>query len=134
MTRTEAFLDTNVALYLISQDAPKAAAADALLRKGGVVSAQVLTEFADVAHRKYKVPWASIRRLLEITRATLQVVPVTIETHQAALSIAERYRLRVYDSQLLAAALIAGCTTFWSEDLHNGQVIQGQLTIRNPFA
>lgn len=130
---SDAFIDTNVALYLISADATKTAIADAIVRKGGVVSAQVLTEFADVAHRKYTVPWPTLRRLLDVMRATLQVVPVTIDTHQMALEIAEQRRFRIYDSQLLAAALLAGCTTFYSEDLHNGQLIEGRLTIRNPF-
>ena len=131
---SEPFIDTNVALYLISTDATKASTADALVRRGGVISAQVLTEFADVAHRKYKVTWPILRGLLDVLRATLHVVPVTIETHEAALDVAERYRFRIYDAQLIAAALQAGCTIFWSEDLHNGQLIEGQLTIRNPFA
>ncbi len=33
----------------------------------------------------------------------------------------------------VSAALEIGCTTLYSEDLHDGQTIDGQLTIRNPF-
>jgi predicted nucleic acid-binding protein len=39
-----------------------------------------------------------------------------------------------YDTLVIAAALEAGCATLYSEDLHDGQTIDGQLTIRNPFA
>jgi predicted nucleic acid-binding protein len=34
---------------------------------------------------------------------------------------------------IVAAALNAGCTTLFSEDLQHRQIIDGALTIRNPF-
>jgi predicted nucleic acid-binding protein len=59
-------------------------------------------------------------------------VPLTLEVHEKALQIAEQYRYHIYDSLLIAAALKASCTVLYSEDMHDGQVIEG-LTIRNPF-
>ncbi len=47
--------------------------------------------------------------------------------------IAERFGFRIYDSVILAAAIEAGCTTMFSEDMQDGQTVAG-LTIRNPFA
>jgi len=35
---------------------------------------------------------------------------------------------------IVASALIAGCTTLWSEDLQDGRRIEGRLRIVNPFA
>jgi len=35
---------------------------------------------------------------------------------------------------MLAVALRAGCTTFLSEDMHDGLVIDDRLTISDPFA
>jgi predicted nucleic acid-binding protein len=49
MNATEAFFDTNILLYTVGGDAAKAARAEDLLREGGTVSVQVLTEFTDVA-------------------------------------------------------------------------------------
>jgi len=46
MSAAESFFDTNVLLYLLSKDAAKADLAEALLATGGVVSVQVLNEFA----------------------------------------------------------------------------------------
>jgi predicted nucleic acid-binding protein len=61
-------------------------------------------------------------------------VPLTIETHEAGLRIAAQYRFHIYDALVAAAALEAECTTLYSEDLKDGQIIDGRLTIRNPFA
>lgn len=50
------------------------------------------------------------------------------------LRLAERYQLSLYDGMIVAAALDAGCDTLWSEDMHDGLVVETQLTICNPFA
>ena len=47
--------------------------------------------------------------------------------------IAERHGWNIYDALVVAAALQAGCTTLYSEDLQDGQIIDQKLTIRNPF-
>ncbi len=60
-------------------------------------------------------------------------VPIEISTHEAALTIAENYGYEIYDALIVAAALEAGCATLCSEDLQHGQLIDGKLTIRNPF-
>ena len=132
--KTEEFIDSNVALYLTSPDHRKAELAERLVRAGGTISAQVLTEVADVMRRKFRASWDEVEDMLSGLKETLVVAPVSLETHELGVVIAKRYHFRVYDAQLVAAALQAGCTTFWSEDLHNGQVIESQLTIRNPFA
>ena len=129
-----AFLDSNILLYAVSSDATKAPVAGKLVENGGTVSVQVLNEFANIAFKKHRRSWIDITHALRVLRAQLHVQALTVEAHEFALQIAERYRFSFYDSLLVAAALQSGCTTFWSEDLHNGQLIEGQLTIRNPFA
>ena len=49
------------------------------------------------------------------------------------LALAERYGLSVYDAMIAASALHAECDTLWSEDMHDGLVIEDQLRIVNPF-
>ena len=49
------FFDTNVLLYLLSGDQAKANAAETLVASGGIVSVQVLNEFASVATRKLHI-------------------------------------------------------------------------------
>ena len=45
----------------------------------------------------------------------------------------ERYKFSFYDSVIAASALHAGCKILYSEDLQDGQVIDKQLRITNPF-
>jgi len=133
MSAERAFLDTNVLLYLLSDDAAKAAKAEALVLKGGVISVQVLNEFANVARRKLSASWDVVHEALDLMKEALTVEPLSVETHEIALAVAERYRFSIYDSLILAAALGAGCGLVYSEDLQDGQAV-GDLKIRNPFA
>ena len=130
--RTDAFFDSNVVLYLFGSESDKAARSEQLLADGGVVSVQVLNEFSNVALRKMRKPWAQAREMLDGIRANCSVVPVTIETHERGLVIAERYQLQVHDGMIVAAAQLAGCTVLYSENMHDGLVIE-RLTIRNPY-
>lgn len=133
MPGAKTFFDTNVLLYLLSADAAKADRAEELLAGGGIVSVQVLNEFAAVASRKLGMPWSEIRDALGPIRAICEVESISVETHDRALEIAERYRFSIYDATIIAAALKAGCNTLYSEDLQDGQRIE-KLTILNPFS
>ena len=133
MSTAEPFFDTNVLLYLLSADSAKADRAESLLADGGTISVQVLNEFASVALRKLEMPVAELREILEPVRSVCQVEAVTEDTHDRALALVERYGFAFYDALLLAAALHAGCTRLYSEDLQHGQLIDRQLRIVNPF-
>jgi predicted nucleic acid-binding protein len=127
------FFDTNILLYTTSSDAAKADRAEQLIALGGTISVQVLNEIANVARRKMRFSWQRTHLLLSEVRQLLSVVPVTLGLHEAGLALAERYRLSVYDGMIAAAALDSGCDTLWSEDMHDGLVIDGRLTVVDPF-
>lgn len=59
---------------------------------------------------------------------------LTISIHDLGLASAERHKLSVYDGMIVAAALPADCDILYSEDMHAGLLIDGRLTIVNPFA
>ena len=127
------FVDTNVLLYLLSGDAGKAERAEAVLARGIVVSVQVLNEFASVARRKVGLSWPELAQALVDIRRFADVRPLTIETHDRGLELAERYQLGLYDAMIAAAALEADCVSLLSEDFQPGQRIGKHLIIRNPF-
>jgi predicted nucleic acid-binding protein len=130
----KAFFDTNVFVYAIIQDDSRSDHAEELIAQGGTVSVQVLSEFAAVARRKTKMPWVEIRRALDGIKVLCpDPLPITLDTHGEALAIAERYSYRIYDALIVASALEARCAILYSEDMQDGQVIDGRLTIRNPF-
>jgi len=133
MSAVDAFYDTNIVLYLLSSETAKADTAEALIADGGHVSVQVLNEFANVATRKIGMTWAGLADVLGAVREVCQVHPLSIDTHDRARAIAERYGFAFYDALIIAAALLADCEILYSEDLQSGQKIEGQLTFRNPF-
>jgi len=129
-----AFLDTIVFVYAIVQNDPRSHEAEKLISAGGRVSVQVLNEFAAVVRRKTNMPWGEVQLALESIQVLCpDPLPITLDTHQEALAIAEKYRYKVYDALIVASALEARCTILYSEDMQDGQVFDRRLTIRNPF-
>ena len=127
------FFDTNVLVYLASGDAAKADRAEAAVGKGGAISVQVLNEFTNVARRKMRLSWAETHAILDLLRAMLTVHPLTVETHETGLDLAERYGFSTYDAMIAASALQASCDTLWSEDMQHGMVLDEGLRIVDPF-
>ncbi len=127
------FLDTNVLVYAFSSD-PRSIAAQALLSRRCQTGVQSLNEFANVMRRKFALPWPRIHSALaDIRAACVEIQPMDLATHTEALRIAQRHGYSIFDSLLIAAALTAGCSTFWSEDMGDGVVIDGKLRIADPF-
>jgi len=133
MSGADSFFDTSVLLYLLSDDTVRADRIETLLSARGVISVQVLNEFAVVALRKLKMPLNEVREILDTIRAVCAVETITLETHDRGLAVFERYRFSLYDSMLVATALISGAKILYSENLQNGQVIDDQLRVTNPF-
>ncbi len=128
------FLDTNVLIYAVAKNDPRASKAEALLANGSMVSVQSLNEFVSVARRKLGMPWKEVKDFLDLICILCpDPVPISLGMHKVALAIAERYGYGIYDALVASAALEAGCKTLYSEDLQDGQIINRQLTIRNPF-
>lgn len=131
--RAEAFIDSNVALYLLSADAARADRAEEVLARDAVISVQVLDEVANVAKRKLRMKWPAIDELLATLRAVCKVEPLTLATHDAGRRIAEHYQLSIWDAMIVASALLAGCGTLYSEDMRHGLLVERKLRIHNPF-
>jgi predicted nucleic acid-binding protein len=132
MTKTEAFFDTNILIYFATTKDVKSDISERVMRGGGVVSVQVLNEFVNVTRRKHRMPWPDVSKGLNGIRAICSVVSLTLETHELGLTLCERYQLSIYDAMILAAAKLAGCTTLYSEDMHDGLVVDG-LRVVDPY-
>lgn len=127
------FADTNVLLYLLDEG-PKADRAEEILAQGPRISVQILNECLVNCRRKAGMSWAEAGDFLTGIEALCPVEPLSLRTHQVGRALAERYQLAVYDAMVVAAALIAGCTTLWTEDMQAGLLVEGQLRLVNPFA
>lgn len=133
------FLDTNVLVYAHDRTAgaKRRIAADlvnALVRRReAVVSVQVLVEFAVTVTQRIPVR-LSLARTAEILRdlAVLRVVSPTAGDVLAAVELAGRYSLSMWDAMILHAAASGGVSVVWSEDLTDGRSYDG-VEVRNPF-
>jgi antitoxin component of MazEF toxin-antitoxin module len=91
-------------------------------------------EFRNIQRNRLCLPWAEVpARLQFIGTLCPAPVPDTQSVHFRGLEIAQKHGCHICDALLLAAAIESSCTVFYSEDMQDGQVIDG-LTIRNPFA
>ncbi|GAB5604614.1 PIN domain-containing protein [Sideroxyarcus sp. TK5] len=129
----KAFIDTNVVIYSLGASSDKAAQAAPLFARHPIISTQVLSETANVALKKLAMPLSETSKLLAMLESTCKIEIVTPATMQRALDIAGRYRFSWFDSLIVATALDAGCDTLYTEDLQHGQMIEGTLTVTNPF-
>jgi len=127
------FFDTNIVLYLAAADPTKADRAEALLGQGGTISVQVLNEATHVLRGKLAFSWPETLDFLNLIRGLVTIEPVTLQTHETALAMAQRYQISIYDALIAAAALHADCDTLLSEDMQHNLLLAGHLRIRNPF-
>jgi len=128
------FADTNIAVYALDADPVRREKAFALMRQRPVISSQVVNEFLNVLAGKQRVQRDVANRYARILLRRCEVVAVTAQVVETAIQIGERYQCNHWDALVIAAALLAGCDTLYSEDLQDGQVFEGRLTVKNPFA
>lgn len=132
MSRTFA-IDTNIAIYAFSDD-PKNGAAQALLEMGPFISVQLLNEFTNVSLLKHGRPWAEIEEMLAIISSlAADIRAIDFDLHTLGREMAKRYKTGLYDSLIIAAALLDNSDTLYSEDMQHGLIVDDRLTIINPF-
>jgi predicted nucleic acid-binding protein len=134
------FIDSNVVLCLFDETAPtKRAVAEKLIQNAlqsgnAVISQQVVQETLNVLTTKRK-PAATpeqARRFLESVLMQLWRVMPNAALYRRALEVKQRYAFSFYDAQIVAAAIEAGSVRLLTEDLQDGQRIEGLMVV-NPF-
>ena len=131
----KAFIDTNVFVYLNTDTEPDKIekARSVINRYDCVVSTQVANELCNVLTRKFSIKANEINDIILVMESVCDVAHLTLETTKKALDIHDRYGYSYYDSLILSTALDHNCKYVISEDLQEGQIIEGKLTIINPF-
>ena len=133
------FLDTNVMVYtldsgsLIKQEKAKELLNQFYSNRNYRISTQVVQEFCNVCLKKV-IPTVPEKKLSEFV-STLppdQVETVNINTITRALSIKEHFNYSLWDSLIIASAILAGCNILYTEDMHPNQIVD-DLKIVNPF-
>ncbi|MCL2204004.1 MAG: PIN domain-containing protein [Defluviitaleaceae bacterium] len=130
------FLDTNIIVYLysIDEEDKRAVSFKFVNNADCVTSIQAMNEAANVWFRKYGLSKNEIVKYLdEIESVCEDVMPVRRKTIDLAIDIKDRYDYSFFDCLMLASAIEANCNVILTEDMKNGQLINGTLKIENPF-
>ena len=130
------FPDTNIWIYgfLPDQDFRKHRIAKEITQRDDVlVSQQVVAEVSNALIRKAKVPESRIREIIADFEENFHPLVLETEHYLQASRLRERYNFSHWDSLLITAALELGASIFYSEYMQDGLVVDGTLTIRNPF-
>jgi predicted nucleic acid-binding protein len=132
------FVDTNIWLYSLIQrvegDDRHQQATDFLLQMASpVINSQVIREICSNLIKKVKMPEEQIRVLIHGWYQDCEVITSNAAQHLLASRLRKSCSLSYWDSLIVAAAIDAGCTSLFSEDMQHGQTIEDCLTIINPF-
>jgi predicted nucleic acid-binding protein len=131
----KAFIDTNIFVYIQRTDDPKKklVSEQAAAFFDCVASTQVLNELCNIFTKKYPVPVDKIQRLLASIHDNCELITVTEDIVTEALNYHHRFSLSYFDALMVVAALKANSKYLVTEDMQDGLVIDGKLTILNIF-
>ncbi|MBY0433788.1 MAG: PIN domain-containing protein [Cyclobacteriaceae bacterium] len=127
------FVDSNIALYILDKGSPKFSKAKALLVDRPCISTQVVAENIHVCVRKLRLSKNFALAHANSLRQACSVKDITNAVLTQSVFIFERYGYTIFDSLIIASAISANCATLYSEDMQHGHVVEGKLTIINPF-
>ncbi len=133
------FFDSNILVYYADEsDARKQKIATALIKDAidsgnGVISTQCLQEFYNVVTKKLLCDKQKAKKMVEMFSDNLPVVEISVPLILSAVDISIKSQFSFWDSLILSAAEDTGCTTVYSEDLSDQQIVAG-AKIQNPFA
>jgi predicted nucleic acid-binding protein len=126
-------LDTNILVYSFDPQNFKSKIADDLIAELPIIPVQVVSEFLNVSKRLLSIPKLDILKKCNLILRECNIVPTTQTVLNHAEKLITRYDLQLFDAIIVAAALEAGCTILYTEDMHHGLIIEGTLSIINPF-
>ena len=139
MSGEKVFFDTNILVYFVDgNDTRKQNIAQNLVKKAvqnrnGIISTQSLQEFFNVITKKCLCSKSHAKTLVEMFSEQFPVTQVSVPQIQGAIDICIKHGVSFWDSLILSSANDSGCTIVYSEDMNNGQTIEG-AKILNPFA
>jgi predicted nucleic acid-binding protein len=135
--RVSSFIDTDIFVYAIDAEA-KQKHKSALhflywIEKEEKihVSNQIVKELTDTAIRREIFNEAQLVSYLDAFSGHRLSV-ISLKKTKESVRIKHSYQLSFYDSLIVATAIENNCTKLYSENLNNGQSIEG-LKIINPF-
>jgi len=126
-------MDTNVLVYLESNDISKRKIAETLLSYDPVIPAQVISEFINVIRRLRNIPKYQLIAEVSALFRHCSIAPLEQSTLELTKVLINQHDFQIFDSIIIASALEARCEILYSEDMQHNMIIHQQLKIINPF-
>jgi predicted nucleic acid-binding protein len=142
MMTPRCMVDSNLWLYALMPtpvndsggEAEKKTKAIALLgRIEPVISTQVINEVCSVMRRKAKFTEFQTQQLIQTFQGSCEIVELSYATLVQGSHLRSAYGFSFWDGLIVASALAANANILYSEDMQSGLVVEGKLTIVNPF-
>jgi predicted nucleic acid-binding protein len=131
------FLDTNLWVYLFSEDLNKRESVKELVKKnfGKIqISGQVLGELFNILIKKEIASVEDAKKIVIGISDEFPVSPIDLPVIKQALNLKIKYRFSYWDSLIISSAIEEHCKILYTEDLQHSQVIEKELKIVNPFS
>ena len=134
------FLDTNIIVYTFDKKQPvkqkvsRKLVQEALQTNKGIISYQVIQEFVNVSLLKFLIPMKPVDCKSYIDNFLYPICEIfpSIELIKEAIDIKSETGLSYFDSLIVISAIKGGCSTLYTEDMNDGQIIRG-LKTTDPF-
>ena len=136
--KTKVFFDSNILVYFADGADPQKQLIvenlikNAVINDNGVISTQSLQEFFAATTSKLLCTKEKAKEYVENFSDSFTVEQVSVQLILKAINISIKNQLSFWDSLILSAAIQTGCIICYSEDLSNGQIVEGVKVI-NPF-
>jgi len=129
------FVDTNILIYAysVTELEKKKKVLSLLTTESVAISTQVVNKFIWVMHRKFNVAYGSLKFIIDNIFDLYKVCIINQSSVLKAIDLSKRLQFSYWDSLMLASALESGCNVFYTEDLQDGQYIDNQIVVINPF-
>jgi predicted nucleic acid-binding protein len=136
------FIDTNIWLYRLFDDQrieakqreKKRNIAISITNQSNlIISTQVINEISVNLIKKAKFDETQIKAVIQSLYNRCHVVEFDLTILEFASNLRSQYNFSFWDSLIVATALAGGADTLYSEDMQDGLIVSGQLTIINPF-
>jgi predicted nucleic acid-binding protein len=127
------FVDSNIFLYLFSNDIEKKRISLKILNSYPFISTQVVNENINICIKKFKLSKDKAFRHGMNLLSKCNVIIINDNTIRVAMEVSTKYKFSYFDSLIIASSIECGCNTLFSEDLHHGQLVEKSLKIINPF-
>jgi len=130
----KAFVDTNVLIYLYSEDEIKRKIAQNVIKTFYVIiNTQVIGEFVTVLTKKLgynkEIAITEAKRIVKV----FEILPIDFDTVKLTFCVFKDYMFSYFDAQIVASALLSESDILFSEDMQDGLQVYSKLIIKNPF-